>query len=377
MTRSPLFVFATASLLLATACGGDDGGGGGGGGAKPTENICELGPNDSAVLLAAEPNNYSFMSQLKVAETLVAPRTELTFDWTGLTKDFSMHDIDPMQDIDMVAVIIWRVDNEELAVKLNVDSLAQSDFEAIAMIYTENAVSSGELFDFTEFGAPIDTDTLLDYVDPDVFPPDEHAYTVMVSTGTTPGKGTRMVQGFRMDPSSTNTEVVLDENSTKLTFTVDLVDLKPIQVPAGMRDITIDWSDIATNAMGAEFDPRAITEVVVGKFSQTTQELEDQFLDLDLIADELYWGNVSSGESFSLARNAAVRWHHAKTTQLRACTTAIKGKIFMPAAWSPTHPEVQRNQSGRVFAEHDGHQPSRSTGGPSGTSTARVWIHPS
>jgi hypothetical protein len=286
---------------LAIACGGDEEDGGNGGSGGGGGGACASG-----VICAADANNYSFMSTLMVAETAVMPRTELSFDWSALTQDFSMHDISPTGDIDMVSVIIWRVDNAELAVKLNEDDLSQQDFEAIAMVYTENAITDAKLFEFTEFGEPIDSSILVDYLDPTLFPPENHAYTVMASTGEEPGKGTRMVQGFRMDDTSTNSTVTLDVDSTTMEHEVDLTSLRPVTVPAGKSDLTIDWSELDTNAMGAEFDPRAITEVVVGKFSQTPTELEGMFLDLDLIAQELYWGDVLAGSSFSL-QEAATR----------------------------------------------------------------------
>lgn len=305
--RLALAVCVLCSLPFLGACGGEDEGepedsGSGGNGTT----LCGLSTDGegSLVMRASEASNYTFISSLELSEVAVAPRSELSFDWSAVTRDFSLHEVDPLNDIDMLAVIVWKLSAEELAVKLNDDNLSQSDFEAIAMIYTENAVTSGNLFDFTEFGVEIDSETLLQYVDPELFDPATHSYTAMATTGTTPGKGTRMIKAFRMDDSSTNTEVVLDTDSAALSFMLDMASLEPVSAPTGVSDIVIDWSNIATNAMGAEFDPTAITEVAVGKYSFSVAELEDQFLDLDLIADEIYWGDVLSGSSFSLADTA-------------------------------------------------------------------------
>lgn len=287
-------LLATLQLTLTPACGGTEEEPGGEGGPAA----------DGFVLQASEASNYTFESALMISEIAVAPATELTFDWSEVTIDYALHELDPQADIDMLAVIVWKLSAAELAVKLNADDLSQSDFEAIAMLYTENAVTSGRLFDFTEFGHEIDDSLLLEYLDPELFDPATHAYTAMAMTGTTPGKGTRMIQAFRMDPSSTNTHVELHLESATLDYEVDMSSLQRVAVPAGDPNITVDWSGITQNAIGGDFDPTAITEVAVGKYAMSVAELEARFLDLDLIAEELYWGEVQSGSSYSLAATA-------------------------------------------------------------------------
>jgi hypothetical protein len=158
------------------------------------------------------------------------------------------------------------------------------------------------LHEFTEFMQPIDQATLLGYLDPTMIDQSTHAYTVMVMTGTTPGKGTRMIESIRLDPTATATQVALSSDSSTLDYQVDLVDVPPVGVPAGQPNITIDWSQIKTSSHGTPFDPTFITQVAVGKYSMTLDELQMRFLDLDMIADQLYVGNVASGASFDLSQ---------------------------------------------------------------------------
>lgn len=291
--------FCLAALLFGSqlGCGGEasDDGGAGSGGSQPS---------GSGQIVATEDNNYAFVSTLTLDEIAVAPRTELTFDWSAVTTDFVGHDLRPNEDVVMMAVIIWKLSAEELAIKLNADELKQSDFEGIAMFYNDDAMAtSAQLFDLTEFGVEIDQSILLDYLDPSKIDPATHAYTAMASSAKDPGKQTRMIQAFRPDPAATNTVVTLRPDSAELDYEVDLTSLTPVEVPAGDPNLTIDWSQIAKNALGGDFDPTAIYEVMVGKFSQSVEELETRFLDLDLIAAEsdLYRGDVTSGSSFSLA----------------------------------------------------------------------------
>ncbi len=305
MTYKASLLLLVVVLTCLAGCGSkDSGGGGGSGGGAPTgPAVCGLSSNaDGSLLLeAAEANDYSFVSTLTLNEAAVKPRSELSFDWSAVMRDFSKHTVDPLADIDMVSLIVWKLTPAELATKLNEDTLQQRDFEAISMVYTNNARSSAKLFEFTEFMQPIDQATLLGYLDPTKIDQSTHAYTVMAMTGTTPGKGTRMIESFRLDDTSTNTQIALSSDSASLQFQVDLKSLQPVQVPTGRGDITIDWSQIKKNSHGADFDPTYITQVLVGKYSQSVAELQDRFLDLDMIADQLYQGAVSSGSSFHLS----------------------------------------------------------------------------
>lgn len=291
--------FCPALLLAATACGSTEAEPEG-----PGMSVCGLvsyPDTGRLALAAADANNYTFTSTLMLGEVAVAPRSELSFDWSEVMIDFSKHAVEPAADIDMVSLIVWKLSSAELAVKLNDDDLSQRDFESMVMIYTEDATTSGTLFEFTSFGSDVDREVLLAYLDPNTLDPATHTYTAMASTGTTPGKGTRMIQSFRLDESSTNTHVALNSDSTALQYEVDLTSLQPVEVPTAEAGITIDWAGMTANAMGAEFDPTAITEVIVARYSIDAAELEAQFLDIELIADELYRGNVVSGSSFALA----------------------------------------------------------------------------
>ena len=110
-----------------------------------------------------------------------------------------------------------------------------------------------------------------------------------------------MLKSFRLDPASTSTEVVIDNSSTNLTYDADLTSLQPIAVPAGSAEISLDWGDLAVNAMGHTFVPSGIDQVIVAKYSLTPSELEARFLDLETIADQMYRGEMVSDTSIDLS----------------------------------------------------------------------------
>jgi hypothetical protein len=312
--RLPLSIL----FLLTVACSSDEGsdpspgsggmtggGGNGSGGAPPGGLSCSSLPKDAsgnALLKANAANNYSFSSTITIQVTPVAANSELTFDWSAVTKDFQGHTVDPKADIDMVNLLMWSLPQAELETKLNDDELAQRDLLVPGMVKTQKSKTSVGLFDFQSIaGQPLEREMLLAYLNPEVYPPAEHSYTMVIASGEVAGRGSRMLKSFRLDPAVTSTQVVMDNSSTNLTYDANLTSLRPTAVPAGSANVSVEWSEIAVNAMGREFVPNRIEEVMVAKYSLTPAELEARFLDLETIADQMYRGEVASGTSLDLS----------------------------------------------------------------------------
>jgi hypothetical protein len=360
MTRHEAVTFAAAlALLLSAGCSSDSGaqlpltstgGGGGSGGGTSTGgtngegtggvevNVCESAATDdegNLLLKVSAASNYAFSSALSLQPIPVASRTELFFDWSGVTKDFINHAVNPLADIDMITLIVWNLTQTEFETKLNDDALVQNDFEALVTLYTQKAITSGSLFDFTSFGTELSNDTLLGAVDASALDPATHFYTMMAVTGTTAGEGTRMIQGFVVDPNSANTQVTMDGESTQLAYSVDLHSSQPLGIPAGEAAIAVEWTDMTINAMGREFVPTFIEEVQVARYSLTPAQLEEQFLDLDLIADEMWTAEVPSGTSIVLSdlTNEAGQAFGGIDDTHTWIVALICGRCMNPAPW--------------------------------------------
>ncbi len=258
---------------------------------------------DGLMNLVAHPdNNYQFSSSVMVNSVATMPNTELFFDWSTLTSDFLGHAVDPYADIDTVSLILWELTHEEMTEKLNTDDLSAQDAAAAIALYTENQVVSGSVFDFqVAGGGELPREELMPRLDPEQYDPATHTYALMAQTGGVLGQGVKMVQAFHMDPESTNTEVNITPESTALTYSVSLTDLMPVSVPSATTNILVDWSDMETTALGLDWKIRSIQEVMVAKYTQSPEELEGDFLDLELIADEMYRGEVEAGDEFVLS----------------------------------------------------------------------------
>ncbi|HEX6272891.1 MAG TPA: hypothetical protein VFZ53_07625 [Polyangiaceae bacterium] len=300
---------STFLALASTACSAESPDEEGGGGS------C------SSALVADPVNNYSFSSTLSFPPVSVMPNAELTFDWSAVTKDLVGHDVNPVADIDAVNLMLWELSHDDLQRKLNDDDLRQTDLAVIATYYTNDMATSANIFQFTSVGMELTRCNIWPFLqlpnpDPNAHPecdgwaentmgggfdPTLNTYTIMAATGTTLGAGTRMIQAFRLDPSSTNTQVFVKPDSTKLEYTVDLRSLKKTSVPTGQAEITIDWTGMTTNALGNEFVPSDITQALVAHYMQPVSELEANFLDLDVMPADRWRATIDAGSTANLA----------------------------------------------------------------------------
>jgi hypothetical protein len=253
------------------------------------------GGSGSNSLVASEAHNYAFASTLTFPPIKVAPKSDLLLDWSGVTKSFLGHTLDTKKDLNTILVLMWKLTLEDLQTKLNDDALKQRDFITLPLQFTTDGnAMSAKLLAFTNTGAP-SAELIMSYLDPVEYPPVSNTYTFMAASGDVLGEGTKMIQSFQIDSTSTNTKVSLTTDSTKLTYTANLHDLTPTLVTAGEKALTLDYSQLSKNALGNEWVASNITKALVGHYTQTPVELESKFLDIELIATKLYRGEITTG----------------------------------------------------------------------------------
>ena len=213
---------------------------------------------------------------------------------------------DPLGDVDMIELMLWRYTKDELMRDINLDQLDTSNLLALGQLPTQNSIDSAHLLDLVSAsGGEVEDDVLMGYVDTSVYAPETHSYFIMVAEGSRFGHGTKMISFFDPDPDEDNTEVRLSDDSATLDYTADLSSLKRVAVPPATPNIVFDWEDTNTlvrNAMGQEWIPTRITDVQVAHYREKTpSDLEREFLDLELIADEMYTVFLSAGQRVNLA----------------------------------------------------------------------------
>ena len=308
--KTPAFpAFAAAVVSLGTlACEepivppGATGGTGGTAEIPDGPGVCEGGKT----LYIEDPSNYSYTNTLTLAHSTVKDRTNLTFGWGQITKDFLGHPVDPAQDIDKLLVTLWQLTPAQIADALRQDSLSLSYNAGALEHLSQGTVTSIDLYSLSVVGGDVpEPETLWSFFDTQSpgyeFPQDTHTFLVMAQTGTIAGKNTRMLHTFTLDPSAAETNIELTDASTSLEFTVDLERAQEQQLPLGTADLEFDWSQMTTNSLGNEFNGLQINEAVVAHFSLTRPELEENFLNLREIHDAWYSTTSIAGTSVDLS----------------------------------------------------------------------------
>lgn len=272
------------------------------GAVSPGTCLSTVGADGNLLLSAHETNNYWFTSNFQPRDVVVKPGADLTFDWSGLTTDFLGHPIDAQAPLDMILMVKWKISKTEMLEKLNQDDLDAAYSQGVLAHYPSgNSTAQLLNFEIPGTGGMIQPDAILGEFSYEASPADQFSFSVMPSQGTNPGKGIRAIKTLTLDPASENTHVVIDTDPNDITFQTDLGTLAPVAVPAGTNAVTVDWSTIVTNGLGAEFRKRYISDVLIGHYSLSLEELETQFLDLEYIADGLWQGAATAGEKLALS----------------------------------------------------------------------------
>jgi len=249
-----------------------------------------------ANVVANEANNYKFTSTITLPPVTVAAMSNLTFDWSGLTKDFLGRPMNPATDLGAALMMIWDLPRADFEVALNADMLYTADLVVSPPLNLPIAgVTSGRLYDFLVNGTAVTPAMFNTYFDAGKYTPGNSTFIVAVQTGVDLGRDIRMLQAFNLDAASTVTNVAVTDASTKLTYAANLHDLTIAGVPAGSSSLTLDWSQMKTNALGHAFTEGYVTSAVVGHYTQTPAQLEAGFLDLDSIAVTTYRADIEAG----------------------------------------------------------------------------------
>jgi hypothetical protein len=252
---------------------------------------------------ATEKNNYSTWSKMTLPVVKVKPLSELSFDWGSVTRDFITHDLNPRTDLDMMMVLFFQLPPSELETKLNEDSLTQNDLVVSPplTLRRKGSETSAKLFDFDLNGVEVTPEQVMKYFDADFYAPANYTYALAGATGVEVGQGIKVIQAFQLDPTSSNTQVNITDASTKLDWKANLHDLTPTGIPKGESAITLDWGDMTKTALGTVFDPTQIMRALVAHYTQGSGQLEKDFLNIELIASDLYETKIDIGTSIDFS----------------------------------------------------------------------------
>jgi hypothetical protein len=249
-----------------------------------TTDETESDTNPKLIYLA-DTNNYSYESALHIPIVETAASSDIEICWDGLTRDFQCHEMDPLTDIDNVTLVrIRNMTETEIEAALSQGDLQQSNVDGYLELNTDGSSTCVNLSDFSFMGSEVN-------IEEEYVVSDERKYLLVLTTGTSPGVGSRMMTFMTPTVESTNTSVTLGEGCDLLDFSANMTSLTPVDVPAA-APIVLDWSDIA---------PPGITRVMIGFYEGLTPaDLEAQVLDLMLISTKKWELAIESGGAAAL-----------------------------------------------------------------------------
>ena len=268
MSRTSVLLFAMSLLLV--GC--------------PQEEE-EEGP---LTLTLADANNYVFSGTMDITPYEVQELTDITIDWSLLTEDLQTHPLDPEVDINTSACVVFRyLSNDEVEIGLSENSLEQADV-ALYVFTDVTGRTSVNLSEHTLFGTDVDVETYFELAYGET-------WMITLTTGDTPGVGTRMAAFLTPTAESEVTEVVLANDSTVVYVETDMTSLtKPTALATD--EMTLDWGGLTTDSQGNPVSQGDIDQVMIGVYnSLDASDLEENLLDLEYVHDGMWYLDLESG----------------------------------------------------------------------------------
>lgn len=216
---------------------------------------------------------------------------DLTMDWSGLSSDLLGHEVDPTTDIDTLRVVrFYDLAPQEILDSISTNELSQSEISGNVDYTPVGGETTAMLSDFAFNGTGIDPSTEVC----------AELNATFMFTALTGLYEYRMLVFFEPTPGETNNEVLLEADSAQLEFDADLSRGGVIEVPSG-RDYLVSWLDLTLDGQGNTFSLSNIDRLMLARYSLTVEEMEQQFLDLQLLPDEMYTADIGGIGEYELA----------------------------------------------------------------------------
>ncbi len=309
-SRAPASLVLCAASLVGCSPASDD-----------TGDTAAAGGASGDGLVLVDANNYALESSLAIQSTPLAERSDATLDWSGLTTDLQGHDLDPVADIDVLTLLAFELTEAEVEAALATDTLSQSDMALYVSLDTEGRTSAS-LSELSLFGNDIDVEQY--------FEEGSGAWLLTVNTGTTPGVGARMVGFLAPSADAQADQAALTDDSAELFIDVDLLSLDPVAVSADTTQLDLDWSQLTVNAQGNTMVSGAADQVMLGRYDTlAAEDLQDAFLDLELLADQTWTVDIDGGSAASVTDFGTLDADATWVLALRCTTCSNPAPLFL------------------------------------------------
>jgi len=259
---------------------------------QDTASTDDTADNIGSDLVLRDINNYRYSATLDAPSRALASLTDADISWSTLASDIQCHDVDPVEDIDNAALLVFPyLTEEEVEVGFTEDTLVQKDLGVYLAAETGDQTTVS-LSDFTFFGTEVDIQT--------EFAEETGTWLVLLTTGTQVGVGTRMLTFIEPSDDATQSTAEIEDGCGVLDVAVDLQILEPVPTRAE-GPWPVSWGDLTQTGQGNPFVDTEVSEVWLARYAHGITDLEDAFLDLELLAEETWTLDHPGGTTADLA----------------------------------------------------------------------------
>lgn len=235
-------------------------------------------------------NNFSYDSEIDTESFPLAEGQDNLVSWTGLTKSIIDEPIDPESDVVQAALVAFLQHSQEEVI----EGLENGDIpQSWVSIYLtcEPIDASCHLSDFNFMGTSVN---IQEYFTQEW----GGTWLVFLSDGSPQGAQSLAF----LEPAAIDaTTAEIGSETATLTIIADLHSLEPITVEPLTTDITVDWSSLTKNGLGLPIDLYRIDRLMLARFDESSDEIEENFKRLEFLPEETWEIDVGELTSANLS----------------------------------------------------------------------------
>jgi hypothetical protein len=262
---------------FALGCGGDDAPENAGGG-----------------ILLKDSQNYRATAALSIPSVETVSGMDIDICWDDLVSDLQCHDVMPLVDINTVGIVrLLNVQEDEAEELLANGQLAMSQVDGYLQFNTDHQSTCGKLSSMSLVGTRIN-------IGEHYSESSGHTYLLVFTESADPGGAAYAMTFVKPTSTSDNTMVNAVNGCGLLDFTADLTTPDKVPVPLE-RPWIMNWRDVTKDGQGYEIDVGGIDRALVGFYEgMTVAEVEEQILDLEIIATDIWEIRIEQGRTAQL-----------------------------------------------------------------------------
>lgn len=248
-----------------------------------------LACNGTAEIVLTDENNFSFFSNIITDSTVIPERQDATVDWSGLSRDILQNDVDPTTDVGELSLIRFGdLSQEEVIDGINNETLRQSDLTGFVG-YEPSGETDAQLSQFEINGTSVDLNADITA--------DGGTYLISLAS---PEGAYQTFTFFEPTPGAEPATIYIDDSSAELEYTAELDAGTGIEPGKGERYV-ITWSQLTQTGADNPIVLSNIDTLMLARYTLDYSELENNFLQLESLAEELFIVDVTGLGSLDLS----------------------------------------------------------------------------